>query len=335
MSRLDEQFYGYEELPTPLANALFADSSTLSSHQFSNLLNMVRFVIDDCPPHHRRHFLPPLLSTLFIQADNKVSREWDLIEQRQLAITESDSLASEMKDESVLRQLTYSVVMMVAGLLDPGRPDPNASSNLSQSMRDFVLSTPDALEPVLLFCTHALRMRDSRCCSIITRVLRSIVPSFTPADPASTAIREFISSEVLKACITSVHEPYFVDLQKDLAQLIATIWLLYEDQTSTPRQVLLSLPGMTEAKIQRTADKLFGSNVGGTNSAQSGRHQRALILDLLEGLRGIRISEQGRFDKKEVRRRTAMQERYMAVEDAPRNNAEEGPDLAGVADMFG
>jgi exportin-5 len=121
MSRMDEYFYGFQELPGPLAHALFANANQLSSHQFSVLLHMVRFIIDDCPVKYREHFLPPILATLFTQMDQKVSSEWDAIEARKTKTNQDDDLTEEMKDESILRQLTYNAVMMVASLLDPQR----------------------------------------------------------------------------------------------------------------------------------------------------------------------------------------------------------------------
>lgn len=120
MSRLREYFYGFEELPVPLSEALFKDSTHLSSHQFSILLNISRCLIDDCPVRFRSQFLPPMLSTLFTQIDKKVTNEWDSIERRKAGLVDGD-LTEEMKDESILRQLTYSAVVMVASLLDPQR----------------------------------------------------------------------------------------------------------------------------------------------------------------------------------------------------------------------
>ncbi len=65
MSRLDLQFYGFGELPGPLAHALFADSFCLSAHQVINLLNLVRYLVDHCPVKLRDHFLPPILAACF------------------------------------------------------------------------------------------------------------------------------------------------------------------------------------------------------------------------------------------------------------------------------
>ncbi|GIJ87516.1 hypothetical protein Asppvi_006424 [Aspergillus pseudoviridinutans] len=345
MSRLREHFYGFAELPGPLSQALFKDSPHLSSHQFSVLLNISRCLIDDCPVRFRAQFLPPMLATLFTNIDRKVTAEWDLIEQRKEGLADGD-LTDEMKSESILRQLTYSAVLMVASLLDPQRGDPDDEPAepsapqpppaLSDSIRHFVLSSPEIFEPVMLFCTHALRMRDTRCCSIITRVIRSILQDFAPPNhsPTIVTIREFISSEVLKACITSVHEPYFVDMQKDLAQLIASIWVLYGSSSPTPRSVILSLPGMDEQRVVSTEDALLRSTAA--------RQQRALVLDLLEGLRGVSIAEQGKIlGSREERRkaRSALQERYMSNEmegqQISKVDINDGPDLGGVADMFG
>lgn len=120
MSRLGAHFYKYDELSVPLSHALYDDSASLSSHQFSVLLNISRCLVDDCPAEHWSHFLPPMLSNLFSQIDKKVTTEWDIIEKRKAGMVEAD-LTEEMKDESILRQLTYSAVIMVASLLDPQR----------------------------------------------------------------------------------------------------------------------------------------------------------------------------------------------------------------------
>jgi exportin-5 len=177
-------------------------------------------------------------------------------------------------------------------------------------------------------------MRDTRCCSIITRVVRSILADFAPPNNSQTivTIREFICTDVLQACITSVHESYFVDMQKDLAQLIASIWVLYGFCSETPRAVFVSLPGITPEKVAQTEAAL--------QRCTSPRQQRALVLELL---RGVSIAEQGKIlGSREERRkaRTAIQNRYLTNEmetqqESNRVDINDGPDLSGVADMFG
>ncbi len=356
MSLLGENFYGHEGLPVPLAQALFTDACALSTHQMAIMVETIRPIIDNCPFASRHHFLTPILAALFEQLDRKASAEWSQSEQRNEGASEGDNLAEEMRDESILRQLTYTSVMLVVGLLDPHKGgkliractkinNKKKKSKLSinagpgtldtietvpGSIRSFILNTPEILKPVILFCTHALRMRDTRSCSWITRVLRSLIPEFAGSSPMAVDVREFISLEVLKACITSLHDSYFVDLQRDLAQLIASIMITYATKTETPRQILLSLPSMTTEKVDRALQQLLIVPC-------SSRHQRALVLDLLAGLRGVSISEQGKIAKPNVKKlRSTIHERYMNVDmqsDGPPR--ERSPDLAGVAETFG
>lgn len=121
MSRLDVDFYGFSELPGPLAHALFSDAHCLSSHQLIALLNVVRYMVDDCPVEVRSHFVPPILATCFTQMDGKISSEWDKQTHKEVAPSEEDNLTEEMKEASILRQLTNSAVMMIGGFLDPAR----------------------------------------------------------------------------------------------------------------------------------------------------------------------------------------------------------------------
>jgi exportin-5 len=130
MSKLDVDFYGFSELPGPLAHALFADAHCLSSHQLIALLNVVRLMVDDCPVELRSHFVPPILATCFAQMDAKCSLEWEKLAQKQVAATEGENLTDEMKEESILRQLTHTAVMMIGGFLDPARQSESVLSFL-------------------------------------------------------------------------------------------------------------------------------------------------------------------------------------------------------------
>lgn len=121
MGLLGEHFYSYKELPQPLSAALFTDAHALSTHQMAILVETIRPVIENCPVASRSHFLPCILAGLFEQLDRKASDEWDKIEQRTRNSEGRVSLDEEMRDESVLRQLTYTSVMLVVGLLDPNK----------------------------------------------------------------------------------------------------------------------------------------------------------------------------------------------------------------------
>lgn len=366
-SRLGDFLYSYPGLSEPLANALFGSSSSLTSHQFTVLLNMTRHLVDECPVDQREAFLSPMLSLLYVQLDAKLTSAWALVDERRAdGSNDQSTLSEEMKEESILRGLTYHAVMLVTSLLDPqlaaeqgsgenGVPgDENQRSLIS--LRNFVLSSTTVLEPLLMFSGHAIRMHDTRSGGVVIRVLQSIVPYFArPAENESQAqtaqiVREYLSREVLQAAITSLNDPYFVDLQKDLAALIAKIWLHYgiwpspaspQDPTplsSTPQSVLCSLPGLSPEKVNNCAHLL--------GRESNHRHQRALVLSLLEDLRGVSISELGKIktnvSSKQARR--SAKERYSSNigepnGKAPPPTAEAGadgePDLSGIKEIFG
>ena len=235
------------------------------------------------------------------------------------------------------------------------------------------------VEPLLLFCAHAIRWHDGRCCGVVLRVFRSIIPEFqviqppTPESIPSTnnpteqstssssrpldefpipqatgsAIREYISSDVLKACITSLHEPYFVDLQKELGHVIASILMFYSPATQTPREVLYSLPNIKQQDVDSTIEYVCRP---GSHS----RQQRALVLDLLKDLKGVSISEMGKLSKsvgikpdssRSVKKttRSKMAQEFMtapAPSGAPGGGTNQAggrrdsPDLEGVAGLF-
>lgn len=190
------------------------------------------------------------------------------------------------------------------------------SSDAYPSLRKFCLMRQEIVEPLLVFCTHGIRMRDQRCCVMILRLFSSLVPEFQGRVPGRSdqdnsdrgaashsdataipeemvsAIREYIASDVLKACLTSFHEPYFVEIQKELASLIAAIVVYYGSVTSTPRDILLSLPKVDPAELDRLAPYM-------AKPESHTRQQRALILDILKDLKGVSVSEMGKLAKTE------------------------------------
>lgn len=122
------------------------------------------------------------------------------------------------------------------------------------------------------------------------RQARATMDPFPVSTGTASAIREYISMDVLKACITSFHEPYFVELQKELAALIATIVVYYTPITATPRDVLLSLPNINPADLDRLSSYM-------SKPGSHTRQQRALVLDLLKDLKGVSVSEMGKLPK--------------------------------------
>ena len=344
MSNFTEQFFGLSNLALPLTEALFTDVDALLCNHLHTVISLGTSLIRKCPPQHRTQFLPPLVIVMFEKLDGRINAEWASLGQARLAKQEEDELEDEMQTESVLRRLTHSLVSLIPHLLipylveaDQGRddamdnrgvqceyPERSVAPGEVMLLSDFIVSDPSMLEPLLLFCTHTLEIPDTRCCLIICKVFKGVIPRFTSDTGAAPQVREFISSNVLKAGITSLNEPYFADIQGDLAMLIAQIMVTYVPLTATPREVLLSLPNMDPRKV----DDCFAR----ISKAGKDRQRRALVLDLLEGIRGVRISEAGKIISKAPNKKPApVQQQYLEVE---QSSTVDDWILEGVAGLF-
>ncbi|KAF2792108.1 ARM repeat-containing protein [Melanomma pulvis-pyrius CBS 109.77] len=327
LTRFRDFFYGISNLPGPLSEALFGNAHALSAHHLSVLLSVSTHLIEGCPASLRPQFLPPMIEGLFRELDSKISSEWNDINRQIVESGENDNLTDEMKTESILRQLTYSSVSLVAVLLDSrqefARQDEQSRKN-EPPMCDFILSNTAVLERILLFCNSIIRVRDTRSVVTIVRVIRGLIPRFKEKSP----IRDFFCNDILKNAITSLHEPYFVDCQKELATLIAATIHLDDE---IPRGILLSLPGMgDESRVDRRLAKLKSAN------RSDERLQRSIVLELLSSVRGVSIHEQGKIERAKPKKKTAFQEQYMSVDQqAPAIVRGTSPALAGVADIFG
>lgn len=320
LARLNEKFYGLPELPDVIASAVYGTVQSLSSHQTTVLVNMSSQLIGRCPVELRSSFLPPVLIALFEQLDRKLNMEWAAVVHRTSQANEGDNLGDEMKSESILRLLTYNAIQVANSLLDI---DPSLSRDdpiLDSRMHKMILATPQVLGQILVFLTSALGFRDTRSCNTAIQILGRTIPFFNKP----SEIQAYICDNVLKAAITSFNEPYFVDAQKNLASLIAQI-ISIESQSEMPRSVIMSLPGLSEERVDKVLKKIKGSK-----SAQEGARA---VLGLLSGLRGVSIHELGKMERPVVVKKE-IREMDIAVDDANiRRGGEE--ELEGVAGMFG
>ena len=368
LGRLGARFYSLPDVPEMIAQTLLGSAGPLNPHHLAILFAMLPKLMEECPPEYRQQFLTPIMSELLVQMDSKLSAEWQKVDEQKQNKHDEENLSDEMREDSVLRQTTYRAVNLVSNWLEPNREaqlstkksivnGAHLTNGRVQSMRDFVLSNRRVLEPLLMFMTHSLTYKDTKAAQTMMKPALSIVPQYASnrylRDEEAAAVREFISTEMLKAAITSLNDGYFADYQQYYAQLIALIWSSYglpthvpavENQaaherpplTQTPRDVLLSLPNMTEDKVNAAAEQLLRE---GPNPKT--KKLRAIMLSLLEGVRGVRISELYKLDTKQ--QRSKILEKYrqreslgmQGVDEGQKANGNDGVDLGGVADMFG
>lgn len=116
---LGDTLYRIEGLPPVLARSVFENAKALTTHQTGMIIEMMRPIVEHCPADARQSFLGPVLIAMFDSLDSKVSSEWQIIERTKAAASDDDDLQEEMKNESILRNLTYNCVTLVVRLLDP------------------------------------------------------------------------------------------------------------------------------------------------------------------------------------------------------------------------
>ncbi|KAJ9646781.1 karyopherin [Knufia peltigerae] len=373
LSRLGPAFYSLQQVPEMIAEAVVDTAAPLGPHHFSVLIQMLTKMVEECPAEYRQQFLTPILASLLRQMDTKLSTDWaNMMERKQIKV-EEENLDEEMRDESILRVTTSKAVNLVGHWLNPKREQELSSKKAivngnyptqgnRQPMRDFLLSNVNILDRLLVFMSHGIAFRDTKSCSMTLETLRRIVPEFAfdrfIAGQEAVAVREFISTDVLKTAITCLNDGYFADQQGLYAHLIATIWVSYglsihvpattteggqgqpaherPPLTQTPRDVILSLPGMTERQVKQAAAKLAREGLSGRP-----KKLRAIMMSLLEGVRGVRISELGKIDMRP--QHSKILEKYKQRELLDMHGVEggttkpvedDGVDLGGIADMF-
>ena len=315
LSRMRDRFYAIPDFATPLSEALFDNTHALSPHHMSMLLNAASHILLACPCELQSQFLPPLITRLFGELDMKINNDWNAHNQQVAARAANEDLTEEMRRESVLRQLTSTATTLVSKLFGSRPAQPT-------SLAAFLLSTPQALEPVLLFCKTLMQVRDSRSVAGTVRLLSSLIPRLSN----EPAVLHFFADQILQASIASLHQPSLVDCHRDLASLIATLIRL---DASTARTILLRLPGMDdEARIHHRLTQIVGAK------EHEQRHMRSLVLDLLAPVRGVSIHELGKVEKPKPYQSKTM-EQYMAVDGPARLERGGSQELEGVAAMFG
>jgi len=331
MARFHDTFYNIRELAQPLAEALLMDADTMSTHHLQRLVALIDRLVDRCPRSSWDWFLPPLLSLAFSKLGHKIMKDWKAIEAsrtEEVVDGQSDQLGDEMKNDSIVRATSYSIVTFAHKLLCPqggyslNSWNPNDTKR-SPPLRNLLINDESTLSPILEFLTAALAIQDTRCVTFITQIIRSLIPLFLPPKQSSTPTspttssdpsdnpppknppsalpqmnpdlqhfaRNHIATSTFQTALTSLHEPYFVDIQRELASLLSSIIHYYSPHTdNAPGRILLTISSLDPNKVEQAVGRIVNSQRSGSGE----KEQRGVVLDLLEGIKGVRVSEVGK-----------------------------------------
>ncbi|RMD40142.1 hypothetical protein DV735_g4973, partial [Chaetothyriales sp. CBS 134920] len=268
LGKLGEEFYSLEKLPAMLTESLLSSSSNLSPHHLSIMLAMLPKLIEDCPPQLRHHFLTPILTELLVQMDAKLTTEWANISQKKSEHHEGEDLKDEMRDDSVLRQTTYRAVNMVAAWVDPKREE-------QVSQKKAIINGDGAgfSNGVATQSFHDFVLSNQ---SILERLLVFIVHALTYKDTKSCYNMVVAAQRIVPAFATPAAAEQYAPVREYISD----------------EMLRAALPGMTDTKLVTAANELLKEGIAG-----KAKKLRAIVLKLLDGVRGVRISELGKIDQ--------------------------------------
>jgi exportin-5 len=204
LAKLGGTFYGIADMAQPLSQAVYDDSEALSSHHFNALIHFSNNLIGGCPVHLRHEFLPPVISSLFQRLRFKVDFEWAADNQHTEQATADDDLDDEMKNQSILRTMTFAACNLLWGLVsrrgkhaktlttrtDGPEPDKNAVGESEYTVFQLILTDAAVLEQVLLFATSASRTLRARApCTTSCATTCCAPPSRACTSPTSSSCR--------------------------------------------------------------------------------------------------------------------------------------------------
>ena len=364
-AQFGDPFYRHHDLAEPLSRALYEYSTSLSVSQVTTLCHISQTLVDSCPANQLEAFMPPLLTTLFTQLDHKLTTEWNRLNESEQTGLEDSSLDAEMKAGSMLSQLTQSSAAMACAIL---RPDTQGECSIYGSMlayyahplyytnldiltgakgykaetrirlREVVFSDATALSSIVTFCAHVIRMRCVSC-KHVADMFRFLLPEMDRPqdigmpDHVVTELREFLCSDLLRAVLNSFHEPYFAGLdmaQSTFAALIAAIIYHLQRFTQTPREVLLSLSGMSRSEVDQALNKI--------RTTKNQKDRNGVVIKLLKKLQGVSIHEMGRIVAKTGhQRQKKAQPQYSMKMDEDKTRIERGgsPEPGALSNLFG
>jgi len=298
----------YDTLGAPgaLASTVLMEGEHLPEGHVTALLRAVALpVLRHCPTRHYPIVLPQvaaMLKTVFnrlqprwvqlarraLPEDGPGSRASATIHQARgaahpappkaaLSAAESEEIASDTR----LRDLTRELLTCVSGILGSPPGDAVAPDDCPAELGQHAILCQDVIGPIVMVAISALEWPDRtvergahRACRCLAALLASRHGALPPDTRAGLEL--LVGGEMLKAAIRSlVHQGPKMHGDFDAALLIRDVYMRLGRLCPHPRQVFLSLPGCTEAKVHE-----FETRVIATKEKQ----QRALFRDFIDEL---------------------------------------------------
>eukprot|EP01018_Ginkgo_biloba_P008898 Gb_10620 [translate_table: standard] len=274
----------------------------LQAMEFRHIRQLVHSVViplaKTCPALYWETWLGKILLPLLLHCQQALTVSWaSLIQEGRAKVPDvcGDSsglgLKAEVMEEKLLRDLTRETCALLAALASPGvnkslpsfeqlghlgRTEPSPVADMdkiaSGSLIGFLFRQKDAAVPALQICIAAFTWPDSEAVAKAVVFCGSVV--ILAVSTNSVELQQFVAKDLFTAVIQGLTLESNAMIHADLISLCREIFIYLSNRHPAPRQVLLSLPSVTQDALAA-----FESALLKTSSAKEQKqHIKSLLL---------------------------------------------------------
>eukprot|EP00698_Gefionella_okellyi_P025617 TRINITY_DN9443_c0_g1_i2.p1 TRINITY_DN9443_c0_g1~~TRINITY_DN9443_c0_g1_i2.p1 ORF type:complete len:1017 (-),score=242.53 TRINITY_DN9443_c0_g1_i2:19-3069(-) len=265
-----DDFYSFDKLDTLMLAGPFSSLEYMEPRHLRLLLKVpVASFVNNCPPALYAKLLDPVLPALFSFIGSRLDVLWQ--ELSSCALTGASSTKAEIVRDKVLRELTREYAELLLASMQPrkGETSPDGLSDLGRH----IVRSAALLQPFIYGLLACMAWPDSLCCRKAIQGCTSLVP-FAAEDHRFHAL---VGSDMLAAALRALSQKYTQTLQAELVELVRAIYVKLSRVISSPRDVLRTLPNMTEQQLDDFDNRMAASG----DPKKQRIHTRKLLQDVL------------------------------------------------------
>ncbi|XP_042059818.1 protein HASTY 1-like [Salvia splendens] len=297
-----------------------------------------------CPSDLWEVWLEKLLHPLLLHVHQALSSSWSSLLRDGKAkvpdlsgILVGSDLKVEVMEEKLLRDLTREMCSLLSVLASPGlnatvpsleqvgqmsHTEDSSKRDLNtfacSSMVGFVLNNKSLAVPVLKICVEALGWSDSESMSKVSTFCGLVV--LLAVSTNNVELRQFVCKDLFYAIIQGLTLEFNAFISADLVGLCREIFVYLSNRDPSPRQILLSLPCITQQDLFAFEEAL--SKTGSPKEQK--QHMKSLLI-MATGNKLKALAAQ-----KGVNVITNVTTRFRTLDAAPQSNHDE-EDRIGLA----
>ncbi|TXG65800.1 hypothetical protein EZV62_007075 [Acer yangbiense] len=274
----------------------------IQSMEFRHIKQLVHSVlihlVKSCPPDMWETWLDKLLHPLFIHCQQALSYSWSsLMHEGKVKVPDVHGIAAgsdlkvEVMEEKLLRDLTREICSLLSVMgssgLNMGLPALEPSGHFihvdmsslkdldsfaSSSMVGFLLKHKNLALPVLQISLAAFTWTDGEAMTKVSSFCAAVVLLAILTN--NVELRVFVAKDLFSAIIQGLALESNAIISADLVGLCREIYMYLCDRDPAPRQILLSLPCVTQQDLLAFEDALTKTS----SPKEQKQHMKSLLL---------------------------------------------------------